>query len=139
MTVAKGTARGGNAMKKLAGTLALVLVASLAGCSKDKEGSGGEGKPTGGGGGGALPALTAEPKLENITPAEKPPFEAVTFRMTGKRNKGGWPEYTAYNLGTKPVTFMAIYGYAYDKDGKQLARTDPPLSWNGNIKPGGAT
>jgi len=123
-------------MKKLAGILALVLVASLAGCKKDKEeGGGGAGKATAGGG-GALPALTAEPPIENITPAEKAPFEAVAFRMTSKRNNGGWPEFAAYNLGTKPVTFMAIYGYAYDKDGKQLARTEPPLSWNGNIKPG---
>jgi hypothetical protein len=126
-------------MKKLAGILALVLVASLAGCKKDKDnGAGGAGKPTEGGG-AALPALTAEPPMENITPAEKSPFEAVTFRMTAKRNKGGWPEFTAYNLGTKPITFMAITGYAYDKDGKQVARTDVPLSWNGNLKPGAAS
>ena len=51
----------------------------------------------------------------------------------------GWPNYEADNLGTKPVTFLAIYGYAYDKDGKQVAHTKTPLSWNGKIAPGGKT
>jgi hypothetical protein len=84
----------------------------------------------------ALPPLTAEPAVEAITPADKPPFESVKFRMTDQRNGPGWPLYEAWNLGTKPIKFMAIYLYAYDKDGKQVARTDTPLSWNGDLKPG---
>ena len=86
--------------------------------------------------GAATAALTAEAAPADLTPAEKPPFEAVKLVMNGKRNDNGWPRYDLYNLGTKPVTFVAIYGYAYDKDGKQVARTSVPLSWNGKTAPG---
>ncbi len=72
-----------------------------------------------------------------VTATEKPPFESVTFRMTTKQNDKGWPKFEAYNLGMKTIKFMAIIGYAYDKDGKQVARTTVPLSWNGSIAPGG--
>jgi hypothetical protein len=83
-----------------------------------------------------LPALTAEPAVGDITPAEKPPFESVKFRQLAKRGAKGWPKYEAYNLGMKPIKFMAIYGYAYDAGGTQVARTAVPLSWNGNIESG---
>jgi len=72
-------------------------------------------------------------------PADKAPFEAVQFRMLGKRNKAGWPLYDAYNLGTKPIEFLAIDLYGYDASGKQVVKTSPPLSWNGKLAPGGKT
>jgi hypothetical protein len=116
----------------------LMIIAAIGtiaiGCKKKKEEAGGTSDK--GGAAANLPALTAEPDPGAITAAEKPPFEAVTFRMNGKRGSNGWPKYDLYNLSTKPVTFAAIYGYAYDKDGKQIARTKVPLSWNGNAAPG---
>ena len=105
------------------------LSALAIGCKKDKtEGGSDKGMPTA--------ALVAEAAPANLAPAEKPPFEAVKLVMNGKRHTNGWPRYDLYNLGTKPVTFVAIYGYAYDKDGKQVARTTVPLSWNGATAPG---
>jgi len=86
-----------------------------------------------------LPALTADPDPGAITAADHAPFESVKFRMLAKRSDHGWPKFEAYNLGTKPIAFLAIYGYAYDKDGKQVARTGTPLSWNGKLAPGGKT
>ncbi|MEO8698458.1 MAG: hypothetical protein ABI867_00410 [Kofleriaceae bacterium] len=83
-----------------------------------------------------LPALTADPDPGAITATEKAPLDAVKFRMLAKRDNTGWPKFDAYNLGTKPIGYMAIYAYAYDKDGKQLAKTKVPLSWNGEIAPG---
>jgi hypothetical protein len=74
--------------------------------------------------------------MPNITVSAKPPFDSVVFHDTGKKNDKGWPKYDAINASTKPVTFLAIWAYAYDKDGKQLARTRVPLSWNGKIGPG---
>ncbi|MBA2544874.1 MAG: hypothetical protein H0V17_34850 [Deltaproteobacteria bacterium] len=113
------------------------------GCGKKKEGDGGDTKTTDKTDKGApasdLPALTADPEPAKITPAETPPADSVKWRMLAKRGKGGWPTFDAYNLGTKPIGFMPIYGYAYDKDGKQLARTKVPLSWNGKIDPGDKT
>jgi hypothetical protein len=85
---------------------------------------------------GDLPKLTADPDPGAITPSEKPPFESVKFRQLDKRSEKGWPDYDAYNLGTKPIKFMAIYGYAYDATGKQVGRTKVPMSWNGEIAPG---
>src|SRR5258706_7073510 len=64
-------------------------------------------------------------------------MESVKFRMLDKRNKNGWPKYTGYNHGTKVVTALAIYGYAYDASGKQVARTQTPMSWNGKLAAGG--
>lgn len=126
-------------MRKLIYVAAL-STALIAGCGKKKDGDGGgdKGGDKGDKGGdtASLPALTADPDPGAITAADKAPFESVKFRMEAKRNAKGWPKYDAYNLGTKPIVFMAIYGYAYDKDGKQVARTSPPLSWNGKIAPG---
>ena len=114
-----------------------MLMAFTIGCgNKDGGGTGGEKKVEAA---GELPALTAEPDPGKITAAETPPADAVKFRMLAKRGKGGWPTADAYNLGTKPIGFLAIYGYAYDKDGKQLARTKVPLSWNGKLDAGGKT
>ena len=66
-------------------------------------------------------------------------MESVKFRMLAKRDATGWPEWELYNLGTKPISFVAIYAYAYDASGKQIARTSVPLSWNGKLDPGGKT
>jgi len=89
--------------------------------------------------GASLPALTADPDPGAITPKELPPMESVKFRMLAKRDATGWPEWELYNLGTKPISFVAIYAYAYDASGKQIARTSVPLSWNGKLDPGGKT
>jgi hypothetical protein len=123
-------------------TVTTLLVGALAaaGCSKKTTDANAEpGKATEGGGASALPALTADPEPAPITAADKPPFESVSFRMAAKRNAKGWPKYTAYNHGTKVVTAIAIYAYAYDAGGKQVARTQTPMSWNGNLKPAGKT
>ena len=120
-------------------TILFALLISTVGCkNKDTTGGSSDNKATEAPA-GALPALTAEPDPGTITAAETPPLDAVKFRMLAKRGKGGWPTFEAYNHGTKPIGFMALYGYAYDKDGKQLARTKVPLSWNGKIDPGGKT
>jgi hypothetical protein len=121
-------------MKKL---MVIVALGTLGiGCKKKDEAATAEKGAAADKGGGALPALTAEPAPGELTPAEKQPFETVKLRMLDKREANGWPKYELYNLGTKPVTFAAIYGYAYDKDGKQVARTKVPLSWNGKAEPG---
>lgn len=88
---------------------------------------------------GNLPALTADPDPGAITPAETQPFDAVKFGMTANRNAHGWPKYAGYNYGTKVITAIAITGYAYDASGKQVARTQTPMSWNGKLAPGGKT
>jgi hypothetical protein len=115
----------------------LMIVAALGtlaiGCKKDKKTDGTSAK---GAESGSLPALTAEAAPADLTATDKPPFESVKLVMNGKRHTNGWPRYDLYNLGTKPVTFVGIYGYAYDKDGKQVARTAIPLSWNGKTAPG---
>ncbi len=118
--------------------LTTALMAALAvGCGKKKDG-GSSDKPAEGSAAAAvkLPALTADPDPGAITAADKTPFESVKFRQLADRSDKGWPQYDVYNLGTKPITFLAIYGYAYDKDGKQVAHTSTPLSWNGKIAPG---
>ena len=123
--------------------LFMILTSTVVmGCGKKKDGDGGDTKTTEkdkGAPAADLPALTADPEPAKITPAETPPGESVKWRMLAKRGQGGWPTFDAYNLGTKPIGFMPIYGYAYDKDGKQLARTKVPLSWNGKIEPGDKT
>lgn len=121
--------------------LFVMLMSTVAMSCKKKDPTTGSDKPTEGSTAPAsdLPALTADPDPGAITPAETPPLDAVKFRMLAKRSKGGWPTFDAYNLGTKPIGFLAIYGYAYDKDGKQLARTKVPLSWNGKLDAGGKT
>ncbi len=117
--------------------LILAIGSTLAFGCKKKDDAGGSADKAAEGAGGAvkLPELTAEPAV-TVTAAEKPPFESVKFRMTAKRNDKGWPKFEAYNLGMKTIKFMAITGYAYDKDGKQVARTSVPLSWNGSIATG---
>ena len=121
--------------------LFVTLMSTVAVGCKNKETTGGSDKTTEGSpaAAGALPALTADPDPGAITAAETAPLDAVKFRMLAKRSKSGWPTFDAYNHGTKPIGFMAIYGYAYDKDGKQLARTRVPLSWNGTLDAGGKT
>lgn len=124
--------------------ISCILFTSLvaaAGCKSDKAKAGGADQPAAAGNAGAAAyaPLTAEPEPAAITPADKAPFEAVQFRMLGKRNKAGWPLYDAYNLGTKPIEFLAIDLYGYDASGKQVVKTSPPLSWNGKLAPGGKT
>jgi len=84
----------------------------------------------------------AEPKKADapaakVTTSPKPPFETVTFTQTEKKTKSGWPVFDATNVGTKTVKYMTIWAYAYDKSGKLVMRSSPPLSWNGTISPGG--
>jgi hypothetical protein len=115
--------------------LVAVTLIAVPGCNKKEEGGetagkSAEAKPA------DLPALEAEPAVGAITPADKAPFEMFAFRRLATRNKKGWPMYEAYNLGTKPIKFMAIYAYVYDAGGNQIGRTKVPLSWNGNIEPG---
>lgn len=117
--------------------IVMLMSTAALGCKKKE----GDGNKAGGGdspkaAASDLPPLTAEAEPGAITASETPPLESVKFRMLAKRTKSGWPEFDAYNLNTKPISFMAIYGYAYDKDGKQLAKTKVPLSWNGDLKPG---
>lgn len=119
--------------------VAAVGALAFTGCKKKKDEGGGATTSEKGAekaGGGGLPALTAEAAPADLTPAEKPPFESVKLGMTSKRHDNGWPKYELYNLSTKPVSFLAITGYAYDKDGKQVARTKVPMSWNGKLEPG---
>ena len=126
-------------MRKL---LMTALMATLAvGCGKKKDGDKGSDKAAegAGGAGGNLPALKADPDPGAITAADKAPFESLKFRMLDQRGENGWPKYDIYNLGKKPVAFIAVNGYAYDKDGNQVAKTSVPLSWNGKIDPGGKT
>ena len=76
-----------------------------------------------------------------ITPGARKPFEALVFRNTGEVNKSGWPKYDLYNQSDKKVKYASIYGFAYDKAGKLVTRTDTPLSWNDNsgVAPGKKT
>lgn len=123
---------------EVVGLLSSALLIAGAGCKKKTT----DGAPDPAGkatGGATLPALTADPDPGQITPKELPPMESVKFRMLAKRDATGWPEWDLYNLGTKPISFVAIYAYAYDASGKQLARTSVPLSWNGKLDPGGKT
>jgi hypothetical protein len=125
----------------------LLFIAALTisiGCKKKTEDATGAAGESGGAAKaaeptGPLPPLTAEPEVPEITPAEKPMWEMVKFRMLGKRSANGWPAFQAYNLGNKQVRFLNIYGYAYDKAGTQVARTKTNLSWNGKLPPGGKT
>jgi len=118
-------------------TCMLTITTILAtGCKDNKDGKTASSKPAAGAKGN-FPAITADPAPASITPAEKAPFESVQFQKTGKRTSEGWPELQAYNLATKPITYLAISVYGYDKDGKQVVRSSPPLSWNGKIEPGG--
>lgn len=128
-------------MHKLAGfTFITITALALAGTGcKKKTGDAGKGSAAPAKAGAKLPALTADPEPGAITPKDTPPFESLKFRMLAQRDDNGWPQWDIYNLGTKPVVFVAIYGYAYDASGKQVARTSVPLSWNGNIAPGGKT
>lgn len=128
-------------MRKVLTTTLMATLAVGCGKKKDSAGSGSADKAAEGGSAAAvnLPPLKADPEMPAITPSDKAPADTVKFRQLDKRSDKGWPNYEAYNLGTKPVTFLAIYGYAYDKDGKQVAHTKTPLSWNGKIMPGQKT
>lgn len=83
-------------------------------------------------------ALTADPPFGAITPSKKEPFETVRFRMRGEKGAEGWPEYDAANFSNRTVAYLNIYGYAYDKDGKQVARTKPH-AWNEKLEAGKQT
>lgn len=89
-------------------------------------------------GGPSFAPLTAEPSLPEIKPAPKAPLESIRVRMRGERGDEGWPEYDAVNLSTKTIKWINFYGYAYDKDGKQVGRTRP-LGWSNELKPGEQT
>ncbi|MBK9034576.1 MAG: hypothetical protein IPL61_25465 [Myxococcales bacterium] len=120
-------------------TTTMILTAALAataGCKGGKADSKGGGSKAGGKA-PSYAALTADPDPGTITPAATAPFESVKFRQLAKRDKSGWPTYDAYNLGTQTIKYIAITGYAYDQAGKQVMRSSPPLSWNGEIAPGG--
>jgi hypothetical protein len=82
--------------------------------------------------------LAAEPPLGEVKPAPKAPFESIRLRMRAERGDEGWPEYDAVNLSTKTIKWVNFYGYAYDKDGKQVGRTKP-LGWSNELKPGAHT
>ena len=125
-------------MRKVLMTTTMMGLVAVVGCKKKESGATGGDKPVEGAPVN-LPALTAEPEPAAITPADKAPADAVKFRQLDKRSDKGWPRYDVYNYGTKPVAFLAIYGYAYDKDGKQVAHTKTPLSWNGALEPGKKT
>ncbi|MEJ7598860.1 MAG: hypothetical protein WKG01_13210 [Kofleriaceae bacterium] len=123
-------------MIKINATVLLASLLAFAACKKSDKTDGAKGASPKAAT-GDLPKLTEDPEPAAITPSETtPPLESAKFRMLAKRSKSGWPEFDVYNLNTKPIAFLAIYGYAYDKDGKQLARTPVPLSWNGNVPPG---
>jgi hypothetical protein len=124
-------------MIKFNATVLLASLLAIVACKKSEKTEGGVSaspKPAA----GDLPKLTEDPEPAAIAPSETtPPLESAKFRMLAKRSKSGWPEFDVYNLNTKPIVFLAIYAYAYDKDAKQLARTKVPLSWNGDVPPGG--
>ncbi len=122
-------------MSRLVGYTMVVLAVTGTGCKK-KHGELGA-AATGGAAKSNLPALTADPDPGTITPKDMQPFESVKFRMLGQRDDAGWPKWDLYNLGSKPIEFVAIYAYAYDASGKQLAMTTVPMSWNGKLDPGG--
>ena len=92
-------------------TILFVMLMSVVamGCKKKETTTGGADKATEGAApAGDLPALTADPDPGTITAAETPPLDSVKFRMLTKRSGGGWPTFDAYNLGTKPIGFLAI-------------------------------
>jgi hypothetical protein len=91
--------------------------------------------PAGASAGPTPTAVTAEPPFGAITASKKEPFEAVRFRMRGEKGAEGWPEYDVANFSSRPVVFLNIYAYAYDKDGKQVGRTKP-LGWSDKLEPG---
>ena len=135
--IARGaTCAHGLVMSKTIAAVCFAAGLLVVGCSK-KDDKGGDKKEEkdgdkpaekGAEGGGSLPALTADPEPAPITAADQPPLESVKFRMLAKRNNKGWPKFTGYNYGTKVVTAMAIHGYAYDASGKQVLRTQTPMS-----------
>jgi hypothetical protein len=45
----------------------------------------------------ATATATATTAEEKITPSAKPPFEAIVFKVTDKKNDKGWPAFKAYN------------------------------------------
>src|SRR5207237_1026209 len=73
--------------------------------------------------------------FEPVTPTDKTPFESVEFRWLDDKDKSGWPAFDVVNLGKKPIKFMVIHAYAYDKNDKQVARTKS-LNLSDKIAPG---
>ncbi len=123
----------------------VALLGCVAGCDKGSgSGSAGGSAPTAQPAAAAPPAAAAATKGDPepaITPGPRKPFEALVFRNTGEVNKSGWPKYDVYNQSDKKVKYASIYGFAYDKAGKLVTRTDTPLSWNDNsgLQPGKKT
>jgi hypothetical protein len=74
-----------------------------------------------------------------IATSPKPPFETLVLKESGKKGANNWPRFEAYNTGIKTVTFVTVYGYAYDKEGRLVARTTAPYNWSTMLKPGSKT
>ena len=121
-----------------------VIAFAFAACDKKPEGETGAAAAKS----ATTPATAAKPtvaptatatetaKAEAITPTEKEPFEALTFKPKGGKDANGWAIFEVVNASTKAVTFANVYAFAYDKDGKYVAHTKP-LSWNpGKLAPG---
>ena len=113
----------------------IALLGFVAGCDKGS-GSGSAGSTTPAAQPAAAATTAAAAKKGDpeptIAPGARKPFEALVFRNTGEVNKTGWPKYDVYNQSDKKVKYASIYGFAYDKAGKLVTRTDTPLSWNEN-------
>ena len=60
-------------------------------------------------------------------------MEALVFEPTDEKTDKGWPKFKAINHGAKTIRFASLWGYAYDKDGKQIYRTKGNLSWSSTM------
>ncbi|HEY4119473.1 MAG TPA: hypothetical protein VGM56_16510 [Byssovorax sp.] len=129
-------------MKKqwLCGVAAVAL--ATAGCGGKDAGTAGSGSaaPAATSAAPAAPPPAATPaggsSATAVTPKAMPPFESLKFTIRSEKADSGWPKFDAVNAGDKPVTFAAIYGFAYSKDGKLVKRLSTPLSWNIDLAPG---
>ncbi|NUP05569.1 MAG: hypothetical protein HOW73_05865 [Polyangiaceae bacterium] len=71
-----------------------------------------------------------------ISRSTKAPFNAVQFRLLEDKEESGWRNFEAVNLGKRPIVFLLVVGYAYDKDGKQVGRSKS-LNWQDMREDGG--
>ncbi|HZO37576.1 MAG TPA: hypothetical protein VFE97_00010 [Methylomirabilota bacterium] len=82
------------------------------------------------------PPLSPDPTIA-VIPGPRRPFDAVAFRQLGERGYMDWPIFEAYNLDNRKIASLGVVGYAYDKDGKQVVRTQGSRVIYGiNIEPG---